>query len=58
MWVGVSKGGEFSPLWHTTLLARCSVLYLLARLAGETGCAAFAARFSRQENGRDFCERG
>ena len=26
------------PLWHTTLLARCSVLYLLARLTGETGC--------------------
>ena len=25
--------GDAVPLWHTTLLARCSVLYLLARLA-------------------------
>ncbi|EFB74985.1 hypothetical protein SUBVAR_06674 [Subdoligranulum variabile DSM 15176] len=26
--------------WHTTLLARYSVLYLLARLTGEAGCGA------------------
>lgn len=43
-----------SPLWHTTLLARCSVLYLLARLTGEAGCVAFAPRLHRQENGRVF----
>lgn len=53
---GFPKGAA-GPLWHTTLLARCSVLYLLARLTGETGCVAFAPRFSRQENGRGFCER-
>lgn len=54
---GGFQRGEFSPLWHTTLLARCSVLYLLARLTGEAGCGAFAPRFPRQENGRGFCER-
>lgn len=27
-------------VWHTTLLARCSVLYLLARLTGEAGDGA------------------
>ena len=32
--------GAWSPLWHTTLLARCSVLYLLARLTGKAGCDA------------------
>lgn len=30
-------GFQRGTLWHTTLLARCSVLYLLARLTGETG---------------------
>lgn len=54
---GGFQRGEFSPLWHTTLLARCSVLYLLARLTGEAGCGAFAPRLHRQENGRGFCER-
>lgn len=54
---GGFQRGEFSPLWHTTLLARCSVLYLLARLMGEAGCGAFAPRFPHQENGRGFCER-
>ena len=33
---GIPKGAA-ARLWHTTLLARCSVLYLLARLTGETG---------------------
>ena len=53
---GFPKGAA-GPLWHTTLLARCSVLYLLARLTGEAGCVAFAPRLHRQENGRGFCER-
>ena len=53
---GFPKGAAV-PLWHTTLLARCSVLYLLARLTGEAGCVAFAPRLHRQENGRGFCER-
>ena len=37
---GFPKG---CPLWHTTLLAKCSVLYLLAWLTGETGCGASCA---------------
>ena len=28
---GVSKGGN-APIWHTTLLAKCSVLYALSAL--------------------------
>lgn len=58
--VGRERGfpkGAAGPLCHTTLLARCSVLYLLARLTGEAGCVAFAPRLHRQENGRGFCER-
>ena len=37
---GGFQRGPMPPLWHTTLLARCSVLYLLARLTGKTGCDA------------------
>lgn len=42
LWPHTDKTGGFQrgampPLWHTTLLARCSVLYLLARLTGENG---------------------
>ena len=40
---GFPKG---CPLWHTTLLAKCSVLYLLAWLTGETGCGASCAPFA------------
>ena len=36
-WRGFPKGAV--PLWHTTLLAKSSVLYLLPRLARERGCA-------------------
>ena len=43
--VGVSKGGK-AHIWHTTLLAKCSVLYLSARLTGETGGGAFCAPFA------------
>ena len=46
--------GAMPPLWHTTLLARCSVLYLLVRLPGKAGAVRFAPRFPRQENGRGF----
>ena len=37
---GGFQRGPMPPLWHTTLLARCSVLYLLARLTGEAGGGA------------------
>ena len=45
LWAHHDKTGGFqrgatAPPWHTTLLARCSVLYLLARLTGEAGCGA------------------
>lgn len=45
LWPHADKTGGFqrgaaAPPWHTTLLARCSVLYLLARLTGEAGCGA------------------
>ena len=49
---GVSKGAS---LWHTALLAKCSVLYLLSRLAGEMRVLPDGnARFARQENGQVF----
>lgn len=34
---GKIKGFQRGILWHTTLLARYSVLYLLARLVGNAG---------------------
>ena len=63
LWPHTDKTGGFQrgampPLWHTTLLARCSVLYLLAWLTGEAGGAVlFAPRLHRQGNGRGFCDR-
>jgi hypothetical protein len=51
---GVSKGAS---LWHTALLAKCSVLYLLARLAGKMRVSPDGnARFTRQENGQVFAD--
>ncbi len=49
---GGSKGGN-APIWHTTLLAKCSVLYLLSRLPGKIRVSPDGnARFVRQENGQ------
>ena len=49
---GVSKGAS---LWHTALLAKCSVLYLLSRLTGKMRVSPDGnARFARQENGQVF----
>ena len=43
------------PLWHTALLAKCSVLYLLSRLAGKMRVSPDGnTRFARQENGQVF----
>ena len=56
---GGFQRGPMPPLWHTTLLARCSVLYLPARLTGETGRAMrFMSRLDRQKNGRRDCRLG
>ena len=50
---GDSKGGG-APLWHTTLLARCSVLYLPARLAWQTGAVLYAPACHGRKTGRIF----
>mgnify|MGYP001808822566 FL=1 len=43
------------PLWHTTLLARYSVLYLPVRLTGKRRVSPDGnARFARQGNGQGF----
>lgn len=46
--------GNLPPLWHTTLLARCSVLYLLARLAGEAGGGAICTPLPSSGKQADF----
>ena len=51
---GFPKG---MPLWHTTLFAKCSVLYLLSRLAGKMRVSPDGnTRFARQENGQVFAD--
>ena len=56
---GGFQRGPMPPLWHTTLLARCSVLYLPARLTGEAGRAMrFMSCLDRQKNGRRDCRLG
>ena len=53
---GGFQRGPVPPFWHTTLLARCSVLYLPARLTGETRRAMrFVSRLDRQKNGWRGC---
>ena len=54
---GGFQRGPVPPLWHTTLLARCSVLYLLVRLAGKTGVSCLATHlFLPTRKWTDFCE--
>ena len=56
---GGFQRGLVPPLWHTTLLARCSVLYLPAWLTGEAGQAMrFMSCLDRQKNGRRDCRLG
>ena len=55
--VGGSKGGN-APIWHTTLLAKYSVLYLLAWLTGETGCGALCAPFAPAGKQAEFLRMG
>ena len=51
---GVPKGAS---LWHTALLAKCSVLYLLSRLTGKMrGSPDGNTHFARQENGQVFAD--
>lgn len=51
---GGFQRGDAVHLWHTTLLARCSVLYLLARLAGKPCVMGTHIQFLRQESGQIF----
>ncbi len=62
LWPHTDKTGGFQrgampPLWHTTLLARCSVLYLLARLTGETGCNTVSTPLTLAGKRAGFCDR-
>lgn len=51
------KGFQRVSLWHTTLLAKCSVLYLLSRLKGKVRVSPDGnAHFARQENGQVFAD--
>ena len=52
---GFPKG---CPLWHTTLLAKCSVLYLLAWLTEETGCGASCTPFAPAGKQAEFLRMG
>lgn len=54
---GGFQRGAMPPLWHTTLLARCSVLYLLARLTGETGCNTVSTPLTLAGKRAGFCDR-
>lgn len=52
---GGSKGGRKPPFGTQPLKQRCSVLYLLARLAGKIWVSHDGhTHFERQENGRGF----
>ena len=46
---GVSKG---APLWHTTLLAKCSVLYALSALLRKCGCHRGGQGHLKQQENR------
>ena len=45
-WLWVSNRGEKHPCWHTILLAKSSVLYLLRPLTLERGCPTPDRHFS------------
>ena len=62
LWPHADKTGGFqrgatAPLWHTALLARYSVLYLLARLTGEAGCGAVCTPLAPTGKRAGFCDR-
>ena len=53
---GFQRG--LAPIWHTTLLAKCSVLYLLAWLAEDTGCGTVCAPLAPAGKQADFLRMG
>ena len=53
--IGGFQKGVYAPLWHTTLLARCSVLYLLARPdRGNGGRCGLSPAYTGRKTGRSF----
>ena len=53
-WLWVSNRGEPHPCWHTILLAKSSVLYLLRPLTLERGCPTPDRPFSVAAEQADF----
>ena len=53
-WLWVSNRGEKHPCWHTILLAKSSVLYLLRPLTLERGCPTLDRHFSAAAEQADF----
>lgn len=56
-WLWVSNRGEKHPCWHTILLAKSSVLYLLRPLTLERGCPMPDRHFSAAAEQADFVGR-
>ena len=54
LWLWVSNRGEKHPCWHTILLAKSSVLYLLRPLTLERGCPTPDRPFSAAAEQADF----
>ena len=54
-WLWVSNRGEPHPCWHTILLAKSSVLYLLRPLTLERGCHHAGQTVSRGSRTGGFC---
>ena len=50
----VSNRGEKQPCWHTILLAKSSVLYLLRPLTLERGCPTLDSQFQAAAEQADF----
>ena len=57
-WLWVSNRGEKHPCWHTILLAKSSVLYLLRPLTLERGCHRTGQTVSCGSRRTDICRHG
>ena len=58
LWLWVSNRGEQHPCWHTILLAKSSVLYLLRPLTLERGCHRTGQTVSCGSRRTNICKRG
>ena len=57
-WLWVPNRGEKYPCWHTILLAKSSVLYLLRPLTLERGCHRTGQTVSCGSRRTDICRHG